>query len=100
MTGDDPDAMTVDDLVRAHDLAVSEAEWAAAEAALDVLDVHRLVVTPGDPIDPAVHHVVEVVPPGPGHAPAAVIDVVRPGWVGPQGVVRPSEVRAAGAGDP
>lgn len=86
--------------VRAHDVAVTEAERAAAESALAALDVHRLVVEQGDPVDPAQHHVVETVPSGPARAPASVVDVVRPGWTGPQGIIRPSEVRAAVAAAP
>lgn len=85
---------TVADLVRAYDVAVTEAERVDVEAALDMLGVHQLVIGRGDPVDPSRHHVVQALPPGPHRTPGSIIDVVRPGWVAAHGVIRPGDVRA------
>lgn len=49
----------------------------------------------GVPFDPARHEVVAVVPPDEGTAPGLVVDVVRPGYGGPERQLRPAAVTVA-----
>lgn len=46
----------------------------------------------GVPFDPARHEVVAVVPPDEGTSPGLVVDVVRPGYGGPERQLRPAAV--------
>lgn len=49
----------------------------------------------GVPFDPARHEVVAVVPPDEGTSPGLVVDVVRPGYGGPERQLRPAAVTVA-----
>jgi molecular chaperone GrpE len=51
----------------------------------------------GVPFDPARHEVVAVVPPDEGASPGLVVDVVRPGYGGPEHQLRPAAVTVSRA---
>lgn len=79
-------------LIRAYDLTADPAERARLADRLGRLGVRA--VAPAGSIDPAVHHVVEVIDLADLPAGAWVGEVVRPGWADADGVLRPADVVA------
>lgn len=90
-----PGPRSVEELITAHDVAADDAERAAVEAELAGHGVERVMAQAGDPIDPAIHNVVQVEQSSASYSSPAVTRVVRPGWKGPTGLIRPADVTGA-----